>query len=787
MWQRMVDTGFVLLVAGLLLLTTAGCGGGPANAHVVELLLASQRDQPLTFMIEAPRVLEKRSIPGTPQYSVEVEATAKLRTELYEALPLVDAFRFYKYDPTAFHAAYQQWTQLRMPERAQAAAQLPQRKAPATVYRRRMQAEERFPWKGRLVLQPEQGMWTLVDVAVQLPDELNSDQLLTLSDLPETALIIGQQSSSDPLAELIAQQQAFIPVVVAARQAIQQRLNAERERLISALQVGRVWQVSIPGRDNGPQVFLARVGEGGDAEGHGIPILWEHATNPLRRTTWVAHLELAPAPEATDLEGQASRPVPDGWTAVVEPVAALRDGTLGLPPSLRLYVDTSSDVIRVGHLQIQWQRHTASPLPTLQVARKQLQAATASGQTWTGTLQYPARSAFPIRLTFLPDDNPDARAILSLDNDPSTIAVFAGANFTQPTHVYTWPIVLQRTQAFGPLKTTYASATSIPAFSRGNVTSELRLHFNADGSLSGLIDSGDASSSAVLQLAKSDSPLKLVSVLERWQQALQVDAVWNGSLEFDLDPATPVQLTVVECSNDASLVRIIAVDRNNPQRFASLVGTLDRSDNGSEGYALSLQRTNISPQVMQPGGESYHALFGSSMKLHPDLRQRFHLSPDGTTLYGISSGEERLVLSRDPVMLDLPATAGEFQKLWQEVLTAKTTWKGTARTLNGVATEVTWQFTMSETGNRTVQALLSLPKSRNGKVAYAGQLSDEPDLLYGHALILRKQTKGNGPSVLLGERLNAELHLRLSPDGRQLIGMARDNDTWTEFLELQRP
>ena len=82
--------------------------------------------------------------------------------------------------------------------------------------------------------------------------------------------------------------------------------------------------------------------------------------------------------------------------------------------------------------------------------------------------------------------------------------------------------------------------------------------------------------------------------------------------------------------------------------------------------------------------------------------------------------------------------------------------------------------------------MFSVPDRPGVRMQFQGSLQPDTDTaVNAFALKLKKGGAGQGPSVLFGGRPDAELYLRLTPDGEQLVGMCGFDGRWTEFLELQ--
>ncbi|WDI41471.1 hypothetical protein [Bremerella sp. P1] len=131
--------------------------------------------------------------------------------------------------------------------------------------------------------------------------------------------------------------------------------------------------------------------------------------------------------------------------------------------------------------------------------------------------------------------------------------------------------------------------------------------------------------------------LSTAAFVETWKTALQVGKSWNGEIVNEKqDQKAEVILDIVSFERMGDEVEVKLRIKSMPTSEAIYKGSLDRSDEAINGYALTLKKTK--------GGVGSSTLLGSHWK---DAQIQFRLAPDDKSLVGrsVSYGDfEYLIL-----------------------------------------------------------------------------------------------------------------------------------------------
>lgn len=412
--------------------------------------------------------------------------------------------------------------------------------------------------------------------------------------------------------------------------------------------------------------------------------------------------------------------------------------------------------------------------PDIARLAEQLRVAISPGRTYQGTLQYPNEETRAVKLTFTEyrDDGQYVRAILEAGDSPFIAVPFVGTVDKSPAALLGGqPLrLVRKEQAMG-------ASGEWPIFSRPRLNDELHLGLSDNLELMGTVDN------AQLKFKPGGSYPALLSRQEQWTRLLTAGSTWTGSLRYREAPPRQVQITVAETREELSYIRLLAEDLSNPHIFCVYEGTVNRTDDYVDGFALRITRKTLSPLNHEELLVAREGLFG----VGNELWQMMRLSADGSTLYCRTVCGEELTLNRSATPAPRKFERQSAAEVWKAICNPEQVWEGVVRNI---------QFNQSATVRLQ---FLALPDAL-GKVAVRCTWVDQPRIRmdFGGALFLNDDVESNsfalklnklgvgqGNSMLFGQPGNVKLQFRLSTDGTTLIGMAGQSN-WTELLELKK-
>ncbi|HEY1067166.1 MAG TPA: hypothetical protein VGE52_13690, partial [Pirellulales bacterium] len=564
----------------------------------------------------------------------------------------------------------------------------------------------------------------------------------------------------------IKEARAFLDSVAAAEKAVAERLEGEAAALREASAAGRTYSISVPQSAGAPvklqMAFLPAI-----KDGPPFAVLITEEKNDVQRSVWTGDLTLPPAP---DERGFGARPAPDGWTLGLRPAIAgdsfppQNRGEIRLVPTPDGLVWSATKPLPLVPSE------KAAAWPSFDEAKQAVEVATAPGQAWQGTLQYPGEPTQAVRFTFTErrDGGQYSRACFEALDGASKAAAFEGVCQTDLPGVYGWPIQLKRVASS-------AARTDKPRLlALLYIEKTVTLGLDEQGQLIGRDSDG-----GVLRLKPVERADDYAPRVEQWTAALAPGKIWSGVLGYGNDPPAKVRLTVAETRDDQRYVRALLECETDPQRFAVYEGALDRQDGAIDGYSLSLVRKVGSPTRFGRSSTGNEA-FG----IAGDGAVLFRLSPDGKRLIGVSDAGEVAELTAAPSDAAIPLDVASMAALWREKFAKDSKWRGVLSNPGAnqkVEIELVVASAVDELGN--VSATIAIPKQSKSRVNFVGTLRSEDLDVNGFAVKLNKETLGQGGSAVFGAG-QAMLHFRLSADATKLIGMAGDGNGWAEFLEL---
>lgn len=544
---------------------------------------------------------------------------------------------------------------------------------------------------------------------------------------------------------------------------IQIRSAQQLAWLTAALQPGRAWELPAMGGSAQRSIFTCLTPLTGPEQ---FSIIVADAADPSRRDAWVGSLaELRPGADSSGalrsvtfhpVAANHQLPAPDVHGLVLAALADRELTWIGGPKPIPLREAAQALVV----------------LPAEEVSRRMI-AAVAPGKVWVGTLQQPGEASRQVTLSFTEfrDEGRHVRATLEAADNPFIMAPFVGVFDTAPlTLLAGRPIRLTRQSA------AMGSADDWPVFTSPWVDYTLGLQLTDDGTLIGEVGH------AALRLRPGVGIAGPLPRVEQWRNAIVPGTVWQGVVKFRDEPPSRISLTVAEVRDDAGYIRWLAADAEDPQRYCVYEGALNFQDDVIDGFALVMTMKHYAARSQ----DRRYGLFGNWGSLS-EIKQHLRLSADGSTLLCRTREGEQITLTRDAVAAPLPLDRASFAATWRAAIAPGRVWEGAVHNTefdqrSMVRLEVT--TAPDDLGNLSV--VFSVPDRPQARMQFQGSLQPDSDTaVNAFALKLKKRGPGEGPSVLFGGRPDAELYLRLAPDGEHLVGMCGFDGRWTEFLELQ--
>jgi hypothetical protein len=745
------------VLAGLL----AGCASEPSAVELATFLRDGHREAQWPLTVEKATITRMEKGTDASQYQIEFSARDRLTEDLYSPASLDDAYVHHKHDIGAFNLSLKKVDQLRMPERAAAAARVPAARQFAGFYRKVRSASEVFDWTGTATARLEGKSWKFGDLKSNLPAELTDKSLTRRNQMVSDAIVIGDGEAKG-LAETIAEQQVFTAAIANAEKLMTTRLTRERQQVMDASTTGRSWLFSIPNRNGSPtQVRVRFLHRGDDGK---VVVLLSGADQLVQRSVWAGEVGLPPLPHEPGGR-PGPRPKPDGWSIRIQPVIRTE-----IQPLVELDEPIVLSTTETGLLQ--WSNVSppvtltadtkAISLPDFKAMAGELKTATAAGQVWESPIHLPGSTSRRIRMTITEnrDDGKHLRVVFELADNPYVVATFDGSIDTSMEAIYGVPVRLKRGVVAGPAS---SMAYHLPIFKDdllGQRTLNLALSLDDKRELYG----------GGLTLTRARSIAGFAATSAEWRKVIKPGSRWTGNVSFADKNLLKATITVAEVRDDGKYVRLTAEDPAVSNRFRVFEGSFDASDMASESFALTATAVGPAPFPTQHAGGQAD-LFGLSNE-----SIRFRLLPGGKTLVGISRADELMSLTRDDSASSSLAAA-DFAKLWQSKLARGTRWRGSLENVGVNQTaEVELEITSDISGERTFTATIGVPKKPRTKIAFNGLLQiDSTALVNGYALDLTKittnATKSESP-ILGSVSTGGHTYFRLNADGDTLIGYA---------------
>ncbi|MCA9122456.1 MAG: hypothetical protein H6822_15380 [Planctomycetaceae bacterium] len=707
------------------------------------------------------------------------------KQDAFLPISMEDAYRVYEYDPSLFDQAMQKAMTLRMPERQEALASRPQDAPPANgLFRRAIAAGENFSWNGTIVArQRTESGWEFTDMEGKVEHPAITPETLAKDQLPKSPVVVDSKDDSNRLTQLITEQRVFAEAVDAAEQRMIARLEREHKGLLEIIKNREALLAAVPIANNPDAKLSVRVVYQKN-DGEEVVVLVEDTTNPLARACWQGKLALTgpPAGSRNGFLSPNQNADIDGW--------AIRMQNKSENPFREMGVDANMVLGWTNEGEVRWanlrlpvllrKNPTAPEMPEYDEYVAQILKWTRPGQMWEGTLQRAGANTHSIRVVFteFQDNGGNLRLIVERPDEPFTVATFQGTVDTSPAGVFAWPI--RMTHSSGQGVGTGAIGYAIPLIAgKGG---PLSLTMTANGECYG-ISYAHTSAPQVLQMKSVSSFSNLEPAQERWRKALRAGDRWSGKIVRGDAPAERIVLTVTEVIEDGRIYRFTMHNPDNVRQFRPFVGTLNGSEKFIDGYAITFEPTSLIGETTHFfSSDAWRELYGTDK----DVKHSLRLHSDGKTLLCMSYELELATLTRGEARVSRPLDRKNLVNDWRKLCQTGNRWQGKLTSLElQQSVEVAFTITSGIDDLGNVSAELSLPKMPKLKIPFTGTLKMDDANINAYALQLQKKAGGQSTSLLFGPDVNnVVLNIRLSEDGKGLVGLGSGFHGLKEFMEL---
>lgn len=540
-----------------------------------------------------------------------------------------------------------------------------------------------------------------------------------------------------------------------------------KQSLLARLQAGQNWKVSLPGAGGVMQEYQLTVITADD-KGAACTVLAENAGDPFERALLNGKLEYGGAAGPTLYKRPGFL---QGWYVAMRPAAgAGRLGSLGAT-LIVLYVPPDEDSLAVGYGNERYAASLGEPVDLSPAAfAEKYKAALTAGTRWSGKGEIGSKPTAEVVLTCMEwrDEGGYVRLIAESKEDPTLAAVYEGSLGVQTPAGLLWPVTLQKSDsAF--------SGSGEPLLADG--VRPLQLLLSADGEmLLGLVGGQR------LRLKRNAEQVDVQDFAQRVRRATAAGSQWSGHVSAGPATSRELDLTFTDVRDDGQSVRAVATMPDEPSGVAVFTGQLQLDEANLNGCSVALKPARR---------ESSRSFFGAATTGSTAQRLCLRLSPDGSRMYGRTSGGESVVLK--PRISEVSAAAVSHEAraaLVKEKLAKGSQWAGKLENSRlGQTINVNLKCDSADEEERSLQVSVSTTsKGRTTKITFEGRLVLGDERVDGYAAELKKTSSGkaNG-SPIFSPDMNARLLLRLSLDGDTLYGRASSGGSPAdEVLVLKR-
>jgi hypothetical protein len=802
------------VMAILLLLGCLGCGPtSPTDGELADWVQHQIGKTHTTLAFKSVDAIA-RAPQGDGSVKFAFQVNNVVNADVYRPISIVQAYESYSYDPAEFVVSKQAIAGLREPERSVAVNSLPtQTAADLQIFQRVASRGDKVSWSGSVVARYSDTGWNYSEIQGQPDSHVTQSDTRAENNLPEGAVMLVPDATTNAILEQIAQQKQFIQAVAHAEKAMKARLQYEHQALLDLIISNRVLFADVRVSATEIQKLKFQVVHQ-ENDGQKVAVLIEDANDKLKRATWSGSLKLTELPKVAHPSpsiNSSSRLTPDGWSlqigiaegedrfpnllagraiTVAVPLRSLEnDTTTKTTDDESAGTSNNASDRFVLHHQDKSIPLSSSPsslsMPEYTPYAQRITGWTNPGQVWEGTIQYQGDVSHKVRLTFtqVRDQGNYVRAILETPTDVHAVAVFEGTVSTDPAHAYSWPVRLKWISGMGS-KFSGTQHEIRMITSGGNI----QLAFSPSGECFGVSQSSNSLSwDIVFALEASEPEPDATQLASRWVQGLQPQSRWSGKIVRGDQPADKIMLTICEANANDQSYRMTFENPDNPQQFRYFAGLLNTTDQSIDTYALTLEARSSVAQPTFFGYSGYADLFG----IHRDAKHRFRMTSNGKLMFGMTGANELVYLARDPSPVAEPLDRESRKKLWQDACLASVRWRGQLKNVvMQQSTDVEMRIKSPPDALGNIEVEILIPKQKKSNMSFKGVLQLLDNDVNGFALKFKKpqQANGQGPSLVFGNEFSEiGLQFRLNVDGSKMFGMATNGfGESKEFLDLTK-
>lgn len=589
--------------------------------------------------------------------------------------------------------------------------------------------------------------------------------LIAKPDMPQDAALVDG-GPLDPVRKYAELREKLISGVAQASQEMEQRLKTEQQALLSLLQQPMAFAGTLsPAQTESENVNFYFEQAATPETVSGVAI---QSDDPLSRVVFSGTLTLPPV---NTNKAIAYRRVHDGW------LLALKNEDSRLSPLARkvrdnryVYYDKQKNLFQwsdgrvATSLEPAAASSSAKPMSLKELAQTVIEGAQYKG---TESITGQADRAIKMAITRFEPETGNLCVVLEDAQTPFTFAVFEGKLQREAPHHLGIPVRLSQV-AYKYDRNQKSVKHGIFSYKSG---ADLLLIPTEKG-FQGRFAQAD------LNLEKVTQESEVIPAEQRWRNALVPGYAWRGVTKWRNEAVRPATLRVAEVRDQGKYVRLTLERDDDPVQEVVYEGSLVSEDGRIDGYGLVTQQFGAAAKYEH----EYFGVFFS--RWESEDKKVFRISPDGKTIYGLTTDGETLILERDPAIEKTEEMTTEERKaIWKKVLTPGTIWEGTIKNVKQKQTaELKMIVRGYELDGKQVTLEFTPKVKRNAKTIFEGSLNNNDKGTNGFGLILKKTLKFAGPGNVFGSG-DTKLEFRLDATGKRLLGRTNDYGD-VEYLDL---
>ncbi len=221
------------LILGVML-TLVGCNNSPGTDELAAFLREQHRELDSSLILEGVEIVDSREVGSPPVMNVAFVVNEKSKVDMFDPIPLEEAYKELQHDPTQFKDAIERWNGLREPERSEAGNKKPAQQYFSQVHRKAVSTGDEFQWTGTVTAERKDDRWIFSGMVGDLSETGITPDTVQRDKLPENAIILDGAATNE-LTGFIDQQKQFVQEVNDAEKRVEARLKKEHAFLLSTL------------------------------------------------------------------------------------------------------------------------------------------------------------------------------------------------------------------------------------------------------------------------------------------------------------------------------------------------------------------------------------------------------------------------------------------------------------------------------------------------------------------------------------------------------------------------